>query len=130
MPVVSNLIGGAQITASMATSRRFPIEFTAAGGASADSQAQLQVNTLPNCFWYVLVPLGGPINCTFTSRFAVDNLVVTTTPRFFSLQVATVLVPGTPFFVSERIAANVISGVLSVPAGAAVTIDIILSASL
>jgi hypothetical protein len=131
MPIVRNVIGGAQITASAKIARRFPITFGVGGGTSVDTDAQLQVNTLPNCFWYVLIPAGSPVLAyTFTPRFAVDNFG--TLPRYFNLLPPQNIVPGTPFSLSQRIAANMVSGVLFVPAalGAPLTIDIILSASL
>jgi len=129
MPIIRNVIAGEKVFASAKIARRFPLSVPAATDATLDNLAQLQVNTLPNCTWYCLIS-AGPAGCTFTPRWAVDNFG--SAPRFFALTAPQVIVVGVPFSLSQRVAANMISGIVSVPGGGLdplATVTIILTAS-
>ena len=129
MPIVNNRIGSTQVVASARVARRFPLTVTQ-GTISIPSLALIQINTLPNCVFYVLLDAGGPPppGVTFQPFFAVDNL--NNNPRLLPVTVPQLLVPGVPLVLSIRLIANVISGVISVPGGGAdALVQIILSAS-
>jgi hypothetical protein len=132
MPLVRNSISGANIIASAKLARKF--EFTVVQGTtSAQNQAQLQNNTLPQCMFFCLMT-AGPANCTFTPQFAVDNRPVApppgVQPDWQPATIAQVLVLNVPIILSIRLIANMISGIVTVPGGGAnAAIRIIIAAS-
>jgi hypothetical protein len=129
MPIVRNVIGGAQVVASAKIARRFMIS-AAAGATSLESLAMLQVNTQPNCFYYAIMT-SGPAGTTFTPKFAVDNTTPGPSPRWFPVLIPQLLVLGVPFFATQRLVANMISGVVTVPGGGAgAVVQVILSSSI
>ena len=135
MPIVRNVTAGSAVTASAKISRRFTLS-VGVGASNLATDAELQVNTLPNCFWYVILQTGGVAGVTFTPQFAVDNaatLVGTAPPpQYFPLHTPIVLALNVPVFVTQRIVANMISGIVTVPGEAAgdVTVQVILAASI
>ena len=135
MPLVRNVMTGANILASGKVARRFKIT-ASPGSTSVPARALLQTNTLPACVWYVFLDAAGPANVSFTPQFAVDNEAgvgpAGIIPKLFPITGPQIIVPGVPLLFTQRIVANVISGIISVPAAApaAATVDIILAASL
>ena len=133
MPIVRNVTGGAQIVASAKIARCFTVTI-APGAISAFTDAQLQVNTLPNCMWYAFITTPGIIGATLTPQLAVDNLggIGTIQPRYFDVLPPQLLVAGVPFFTFQRIIANMITSIVTVPAAAIgpATVQIILASSI
>lgn len=131
MPLVRNNTIGAEIVASAKTSRRFSV-VTAAGATSTETIVRLPVTNLSACFFYVLMT-AGPVGVTFTPEFAVDNRndgAGGTEPNWAPLTTPQVIVLNVPFRISERLIANMVSGIITVPGGgAAATVEMILSAS-
>lgn len=129
MPIVNNLIGGSQIVASARVARRFPLTVTQ-GTSSLPSATVLQVHTLPNCVFYILLSAIGPppLGVTFQPLFAVDNL--NGQPRLFPITAPQILVPGVPLLLNFRVVANMITGQVVVPGGGAdALVQVILAAS-
>ncbi len=132
MPVVHGATFAAIPAGSAGAARRFPLNVLA-GATTLFSDAMLQVNSYPNCFWWVLIGAGAPPGITFQPLFAVDNIagVGGPVPRFRPLMAPIVVVVGTPLFVTQRVMANMISGILVVPGGGAgAATEIILAGSL
>ena len=129
MPIVRNVTGGAQVIASAKIARRFTVT-VAPGSNSTLFDGQLQVNTQPNCFWYALLTTAGVAGVTFTPQFAVDN--ASNIPQYFNVIPPQVLFANVPFFSLHRIVANMITGIITVPAGAGApaTVQIILASSI
>lgn len=131
MPLVRNSTAGAQIVASAKVARKFEITVTQ-GSISAETAAQLQINTLPSAVFYCLLT-AGPANCTFTPEFAVDNRPAAAggiEPDWHPVTVPQVLVLDVPFLFSTRLIANMLSGVVTVPGGGAnASVTIIIAAS-
>ena len=134
MPIVRNITAGAQVVASAKIARHFTLN-VGVGSSTTFTDAQLQVNTLPNCFWYAFTT-DAVAGVTLTPQFSVDN---TTTPflagiqpRYFNVLPAQVLIPNVPFFTTQRLIANMISGIITVPGGASVpvTVQLILASSM
>ena len=135
MPLVRNVMTGANIIASGKVARRFRI-VVLPGATSQPKLAILQTNTLPACVWYAFMT-SGPLNVTFTPLFSVDNQALAAGPsgvfpRFFPVTSGIALVTGTPALVQERLVANCISAEISVPAAApsSAVIEVILAASI
>jgi hypothetical protein len=133
MPIVRNITAGAQVVASAKIARHFTLN-VGVGSSTTFTDAQLQVNTLPNCFWYAFMTdaVGG---VTLTPQFAVDNTPAVgggIQPRYFNVLPPQVLIPNVPFFTTQRLIANMISGIITVPGGAAgpVTVQLILASSM
>lgn len=133
MPIVRNVTGGAQVVASAKIARRFTLVVNP-GASSVFSDAQLQVNTLPNCMWYAILTTPGIIGATITPQFAVDNASVpgNVIPFYLDVMQPNLLTSGTPFFTTQRIIANMITGIITVPGGAVgpATVELILASSI
>ena len=128
MPLVRNVISGANVYASAKVARSFALT-VAAGASTVFSQAQLQTNTLPACVWYCIMTTG-PANCSFTPLFAVDN-AAGAVPNYHPVTIPQAVIPGTPLLVTTRLISNMISATFTVPGGgAAAVITIILAASM
>ena len=131
MPLVRNVVAGAEIYASAKVARSFSFA-VAAGTTSATASAELQVNTLPACVWYCLMT-AGPVGCTFTPQFAVDNVPIAgvARPNYHPVTIPQAVFLGVPLMFNQRLIANMISVEFSVPGGGAgATITIVLAASL
>tara|TARA_Y100000034_G_scaffold136171_1_gene211250 strand:- start:943 stop:1344 length:402 start_codon:yes stop_codon:yes gene_type:complete len=133
MPVVRNVISGANVLASAKVARQFA--FTVPQGTtSLPILAFLQTNTLPSCVWYCIMS-AGPANCTFTPQFAVNNIPGLgpggVLPDWFPVTIPQAIVLGVPLLVTTRLIANMISAIITVPGGGpAATVTIILAASM
>ena len=132
MPLVRNVIAGANVLASAKIARSFALT-VAAGTTSSPLLAELQTNTLPACVWYCLMS-AGPANCTFNPQFAVDNrpaAVVGIEPNYHPVTIPQAVFLNVPLLVNVRLISNMISASFSVPGGGAdADIVIILAASM
>ena len=131
MPLIRNNTIGAKIIASAKTARRFTMT-VAAGATSTQAIVRLPVSNLSQVFYYAQMTAGPP-GVTYTPQFAVDNFdsgAALPEPDWFDLTVPQVLVLNVPFFVTERINANMASAVLVVPGGGAgAVVEMIIAAS-
>jgi hypothetical protein len=131
MPLVRNNTIGAKLIASAKTARRFTVTANA-GVTTTETNLRLPVTNLSQVFYYALMT-AGPAGVTFTPEFAVDNFnsgAALAEPDWFPLLVPQVLVLNVPFFITERINANMASAIFTVPGGgAAATVEIIIAAS-
>lgn len=135
MPLVRNVMTGANIIASGKVARRFRV-IVPPGTTSQQKLALLQTNTLPSCVWYCYMT-SGPANVEFEPMFSVDNIAnpagpAGVFPRFFPVSNKLAVINQTPVLLQQRLVANCISARISVPAAApsAATVEIILAASL
>ena len=132
MPLIRNVISGAQVNASAKVARKFNLVIPQ-GTTSIQSAAQLQTNTLPQCAFYCIMT-AGPAGCTFNPQWAVDNRpdgVGGIEPDWFPVTPPQVIILGVPLLFSVRLISNMISTTINVPGGGAdATITIILAASL
>ena len=131
MPLVRNVISGANVLASAKIARSFSFIVTQ-GTASTNPQAELQTNTLPACVWYCIMTVG-PANCFFTPEFAVDNVAAAGNiiPNYHPVTIPQAVIIGVPMLVTTRLVSNMISGRFVVPAGGGdASITIILAASM
>jgi hypothetical protein len=133
MPLVRNVISGANVLASAKVARRFNL-VVADGTTSLVTLAQLQTNTLPACVWYCIMT-GGPANCTFDPQFAVDNIPgggpAGVIPNYTPVTIPQAVIVGVPLLVSTRLICNMIGATFTVPAGGpGAAVVIILAASM
>lgn len=131
MPVVRNVTAGTQVIASAKIARQYALSIPP-GASNLTSDAELQVNTLPWCKWYVIVT-AGPAGCSVTPLFGVTNTQLET--PVIDYQAVTppqLLVVGVPFVFDINLSANAISVLVESPAGGAgdASVIIILAASL
>jgi hypothetical protein len=132
MPLVRNVIAGANVLASAKVARSFAFTVTQ-GSTSSLLLAELQTNTLPACVWYCIMS-AGPANCTFNPQFAVDNRPVVgggIEPNYFPVTIPQAVFLDVPLLVNARLISNMISASFTVPGGGAnADITIILAASM
>jgi hypothetical protein len=133
MPLVRNVISGANVLASAKVARRFSI-VVAQGTTSAPILAQLQTNTLPACVWYCIMTVG-PANCTFNPQFAVDNTAgggpAGVVAGYQPVTIPQLAIVGVPLLVTTRLISNMIAATFTVPGGGiGANVTIILAASM
>lgn len=131
MPIVRNVTGGSQVVASAKIARQYTLTI-AAGASSLETDAQLQTNTLPNGVWWCLLAAGAPVGCTITPMFGVTNRqAIVPEIDYKPLIAPQLLVAGIPFAFDQRVGANAISAVITVPGGGAgASATLILAASI
>ncbi len=132
MPLVRNVISGAQVLASAKIARSFTFVVTQ-GTTSAFTNAELQTNTLPACVWYCIMT-AGPGGCTFQPQWAVDNQpapIVGIEPAYRPVTIPQAMFLDVPLLVATRLISNMISSTVTVPGGGAnATVTIVLAASM
>ena len=131
MPLIRNVIAGAGTLASAKVARQWNTTVNA-GGIWGLQETALQVNTLPACTWYFLMT-AGPAGCTVELRFAVANFVLAGNirPDYQNLVPPQPIFLNVPVVISQRVAANMMSSVLTVPGGGPnATFVILLTASI
>lgn len=121
--------GSTLVSSAQVVSRQV---FTVAAGAaiSASNTLSIQVNNLPNAFFY-LIQQTGANGLSFAPFFAVDNRDVAgaVRPNWLQLSPPTALLLTTPAFFNVRLIANMITLGVANPTGVDATLICVIGAS-
>ena len=126
MPIVRVPVAGSEIIASAAVFKRKTV--TVAGGAdSVLADLAIQVNNLPNAFFY-LHQTAGLVGATFQPYFAVDN-TTNAAPNWMVLTPPQAVFLLTPMSVNLRVVATMITVEIKNVTNQAQTFDLVVAAS-
>ena len=130
MPLVRIPTTGATLVASAQVVRRQVFTVPAGAAINASNKLALQVNNLPNAFFY-LIQTTGANGISFAPFFAVDNTDVAgrVRPNWLQLAPPTGLLLATPSSFTVRLIANMITLGIANPTGAPATITCVIGAS-